>query len=63
MSNERITKDRRSYSIIGLLSAGSRFYNDEYTEDDAVADYLALHPEAVEADVRAELAAELAKLR
>lgn len=63
MTDELKIKDRRSYSILGLLAAGSRFYVDEYTEEDAIEDYLSLHPEAVEADVRAELKQELGKLR
>lgn len=53
-------KDARSYSVYGLLAAGSRF-TDDYDEDDAVRHYLELHPEANEAAVRAELQAEIAR--
>lgn len=61
MSAELKVKRREEYSVLGLLSTGARMYVDEYTEEDAIKDYLALHPEAVEADVRAELKRELAK--
>jgi hypothetical protein len=53
-------KDRCTYSVYGLLAAGMRFTYD-YTEEDAVRDYLELHPDAKEADVRDELAAEIKK--
>lgn len=53
-------KDPKTYTVFGLLSAGSRF-TDDFGLDDAVRKYMGLHPEAVEADVRAELLAELTK--
>jgi hypothetical protein len=46
--------------VYGLLAAGMRF-TDDYTEDDAVEQYLELHPGADEANVRAELQAEIKK--
>ncbi|WP_428384121.1 hypothetical protein [Nevskia ramosa] len=55
-------RSRKDYTVGQLLATGSRFYVDEYSEDDAIEDYLSLHPEAVEADVRAELTRELGKL-
>ncbi len=51
---------RRQYTVYGMFAAGQRF-TDDYAEDDAVEDYLQLHPEADEAAVRAELAAEIKK--
>jgi hypothetical protein len=48
------------YSVYGLLAAGSRF-TDDYTEEDAIEQYLELHPGADEAAVRAELQAEIAR--
>ena len=53
-------KDRSTYSVYGLLAAGSRF-TDDYSEEDAIRDYLELHPEAVESEVTAELKREIAK--
>lgn len=53
-------KDARSYSVYGLLVAGSRFTED-YDEDDAVRHYLELHPEADEMTVRAALQAEITR--
>jgi hypothetical protein len=53
-------KDRRTYSVYGLLAAGRRFVCD-YDEQDAIEDYLDLHPGADEAAVRAELQAEIKK--
>lgn len=52
---------RQNYSVLKLLVNGGRML-DDYTEDDAVSDYLKLHPEADEAEVRAELKRELASL-
>jgi hypothetical protein len=52
--------DRHAYSVMELFAAGMRF-TDDYTEDDAVEDYLALHPGADEAAVRAELQVEIKK--
>lgn len=60
MAADVSVKDRRSYDVFGLLAAGSRFVID-YTEDDAVEDFLELHPGAKEADVRAELKREIAR--
>lgn len=57
MSSELQAKDPATYTVYGLLAAGSRF--SDFTENDAVEKYLSLHPDAVEADVRAELAADL----
>jgi hypothetical protein len=52
--------DRSTYSVHELFAAGLRF-TDDYTEDDAGEDYLALHPGADEAAVRAELQVEIKK--
>ena len=51
---------RQIYTIYGLLAAGSRFV-DDYSEQDAIEDYLDLHPEADRQAVTEELKAELAK--
>lgn len=61
MTGKFVIKDAQSYSVYGLLAAGSRF-TDDYDAEDAVEHYLELHPEAVEANVRAELAARLVDL-
>lgn len=53
-------KDPKTYTLVGLLAAGSRFM-DDFGPEDAVSMYLELHPEAIEADVRAELQAWLTK--
>lgn len=53
-------KDRRTYSVYGLYVAGSRFVGD-YGTDDAISDYLDLHPDADRDAVSAELRAEMAK--
>lgn len=52
--------DRSKYSVYEMLAAGMRFTGD-YTEDDAVDDYLKEHPGADENAVRAELKAEIAR--
>lgn len=57
MSNLQ-SKDPRTYTVYGLLAAGSRF-TDDYGEEDAVEQFLQLHPDADEAAVRAELADEI----
>lgn len=54
------TWDPKQYTVYGLLAAGMRF-TDDYDEDDAVEQYLELHPGADPAAVRAELKAEIAK--
>lgn len=54
------SKDPKTYTVHGLLVAGSRL-TDDFGADDAVRKFLQLHPEAVEADVRAELRVELNK--
>jgi hypothetical protein len=54
------SKDRRTYSVYGLYVAGSRFVGD-FGTDDAVSDYLELHPDADREAVAAELRAEIAK--
>lgn len=59
MASELKLKDRREYTVYGLFAAGSRF-TDDYDQDDAVEQYLQLHPGANAADVRAELAREVA---
>ncbi len=51
-------KDARTYSVHGLLAAGSRF-SDDYGPEDAVEHYLELHPDADRAQVQAELDAEM----
>ena len=53
-------KDPKTYTVQGLLAAGSRFM-DDFEPDDAVEMYLELHPDAIEADVRAELQAWLSR--
>lgn len=52
-------KNHSTYTVYGLLVAGSRF--SDFTEDDAVERYMQLHPDADEAAVRAELKADLDK--
>lgn len=54
------SKDPKTYTVHGLLCAGSRF-SDDYDADDAVKNYLRLHPDADEAAVRAELQAWLSR--
>jgi len=49
---------RQDYPVMKLLVNGQRMV-DGYNRDDAVRDYLALHPEADEATVREELRAKL----
>jgi hypothetical protein len=53
-------KDKRAYDVYGLLAAGRRF-TDDYDEDDAVREFVDLHPGADAAQVRADLQAEIAK--
>lgn len=53
-------KDRRTYSVYGLFAAGQRF-TDDFDEDEAVRQYVELHPGSDAASVRAELDAEIAK--
>ncbi|MBP6878928.1 MAG: hypothetical protein KBC34_12960 [Phenylobacterium sp.] len=47
---------RQNYSPTTLYVAGLRMTND-YTVDGAVEDYMAMHPDADEAAVRAEIEA------
>ena len=49
---------RKDYSILHLFMVGIRM-TDDYDEDKAVKTFLRLHPEADEAEVRAELMREL----
>ena len=49
------------FSILELFNMGGKMYDDEYTEDQAIEFFLEMHPEANEADVRAELIRELEK--
>lgn len=51
---------RQSYSILRLYLVGSRM-TDDYSRDDAVSDYVELHPGADPVAVRAELDREMAK--
>lgn len=51
--------DLSTYSVHALYVAGMRF-TDDYTEDDAVEQYMELHPGADEAKARVELAAAIA---
>jgi hypothetical protein len=60
VSAARQIKDPKTYSIYELLAAGMRFA-DDYTEEDAIEAYMALHPDAIEDQVRAELQAETVK--
>lgn len=55
---DRPAKSLASYDIVGLYAAGSRF--SDWTAEDAVEEYLKLHPEADEAKVRDELEKALA---
>lgn len=50
-----MTDPRQDYTPTRLLVVGRRM-TDDYSVDDAVADYLRMHPAADEAQVRAELA-------
>ena len=50
----------KDFTIMSLFNMGGKMYG-EYTEDSAVRDFLEMHPEADEADVRAELKRELEK--
>jgi len=49
---------RLNYSVLRLYIVGVRMMG-AYTKDHAVSDYLMLHPEASEQDVREELESEL----
>ena len=49
---------RKDLSIMDLYSVGGRM-TDEYSQNDAIEDFLEMHPEANEAEVRAELIGEL----
>ncbi len=51
-----MTDHRQNYTPADLLTVGSRM-TDRYTVDDAVEDYMAMHPEADAAAVRAEVEA------
>ena len=53
---------RETRSPFGLLMAG-RHKLDDFTVDECVADYLAMHPEAVEAEVRAAIEFDTARDR
>lgn len=59
-SGERHFEQQKAYSVFEMLCVGSRF-TDDFEPEDAVRKYLSLHPEAIEADVRAELQAWLTK--
>lgn len=56
--SELEVKDFRTYSVYGLLAAGSRF-TDDYSENDAIEHYLELHPDADRAAVEQELRDEV----
>lgn len=51
---------RQDYSILRLYVVGQRM-TDDYSRDDAVEDYIGMHPEADPVKVRAELDREMAK--
>lgn len=51
---------RQSYSITRLYLVGARML-DEYSRNDAVEDYVQMHPDADPAQVRAELDREMAR--
>lgn len=53
-------KDRRTYTVYGLYAAGQRFTED-FDQDEAVRQYVELHPGVDAGAVRAELDAEIAK--
>jgi len=54
------TDHRQDYSILRLYLVGVRMH-DDYSRDEAVADYLVLHPSAKKVEVRAELDREMAE--
>lgn len=51
---------RQDYSILRLYLVGVRM-TDDYSRDDAVEDYVQIHPDADAAKVRAELDREMTK--
>jgi hypothetical protein len=51
----------RTYTVMQLLSSGSRF-TDDYDAEGAIEHFMHLHPEADKATVRAELIAEMRRL-
>ena len=53
-------KAPESYTVYGLYSAGSRF-SDDYDQNDAVEQYLELHPDADPDAVRVELSNAIAE--
>jgi hypothetical protein len=57
-SEAAVIERRRQYTVYSLLAAGQRF-TDDYSEEDAIEDYLELHPDADEKAVRAELQMQL----
>ncbi len=57
---ERHFEQQKAYSVFEMLCVGTRF-TDGFGPEDAVRKYMQLHPEAIEADVRVELLAELTK--
>jgi hypothetical protein len=54
------TDHRQDYSILRLYLVGARMH-DDYSRDDAVEDFVRMHPDADPAEVRAELDREMAK--
>jgi len=57
---DRPAKPLDSYDILGLCAAGGRF--SDWTTDDAVEEYVRLHPGSTREDVRAELKRELDRI-
>ena len=55
-------KDRASYTVYELLAAGQRF-TDDITAEDAVEEFVHLHPDADRDRVAADLRAEIDKRR
>ena len=51
---------RQDYSILRLYLVGARMH-DDYTRDEAVEDYVQMHPDVDPKTVRAELDREMAK--
>jgi hypothetical protein len=62
----RSLPERRDIGLASLsartnIPVTARGFTDDYTEEDAIEDYLKFHPDADEAAVRAELQAEITK--
>src|SRR5262245_49437866 len=49
-----IIESKRNLSVLQLSAAGAKF-TDDYTDDDAVREYVEMHPDTTEAEAWAEL--------